>query len=101
MSKPHPKPTKPTAPTTTVPSETLRERILADFAAIQVPLPPEEFDAVLAQADRERLSHLEFLQRLIAGPAACQRERSIAWRVKEARFKEPQTFATFDWLFNA
>jgi DNA replication protein DnaC len=101
MSQPSPKPTKPKVPTTPVPSETLRERILADFAALQVPLRPEEFDALLAQAEREGLSHLEFLQRLISGPAAWQRERSIAWRVKEARFKEPQTFATFDWLFNA
>lgn len=59
------------------------------------------FDAALAEAEREGASHLIFLHRLIAEQASQRRERSIAYRVKEARFKEPKTLATFDWLFNA
>jgi len=59
------------------------------------------FDAVLAEAEREGISHLSFLHRLIAEQASRRRERSIAYRVREARFKEPKTLATFDWLFNA
>ena len=34
----------------------LRERILADFATLKVPLTAEQFDAVLAAAQREGLS---------------------------------------------
>ena len=54
----------------------LRERILADFALLKVPLSAAELDALLAQAEREGLAHLEFVHRLIAeiGRASC-RER--------------------------
>ena len=79
----------------------LRERILADFAALKVPLRPEAFDAAVARAEREGLSHLEFLHLLIAEQAAARRERAIAHRVREARFREGKTLATFDWQFNA
>lgn len=82
-------------------SEDLREQILADFATLKVPLRAETFDAVVAEAEREGFSHLKFLHRLIAEQAAQRRERSIAYRIREARFKEPKTLATFDWLFNA
>jgi len=83
------------------PPPNLRERILSDFAALRVPLQPEQFDAALARAEREGLSHLEFLHQLIAEQAAQRRERSIAHRVREARFREVKTLATFDWQFNA
>jgi DNA replication protein DnaC len=78
----------------------LRERILADFAALKVPLSAEQFDAVLAGAQREGLSHQQFLHRLIAEQADRRRERSIAHRIREARFRERQPLATFDWEFN-
>jgi DNA replication protein DnaC len=86
---------------TNVRSEELRERILADFATLKVPLRAEAFDALLAEAEREGLSHLQFLQRLVAEQADQRRERSIAYRVRGARFRESKTLATFDWLFNA
>lgn len=79
----------------------LRERILADFQALKVPLRPEVFDAVRARVEQEGLSHLEFLHLLIAEQAAQRRERSIAHRIREAHFRECKTLATFDWLFNA
>jgi DNA replication protein DnaC len=88
-------------PTKSARSEDLRERILADFATLKVPLRAEAFDAILAEVEREGVSHLSFLHRLIAEQASQRRERSVAYRVKEARFKEPKTLATFDWLFNA
>lgn len=75
--------------------------MLDDFAALQVPLSAEQLDAVLARADRERLTHLEFTQFLIAEQAQQRRERSIAGRIREARFREPHTLAGFDWEFNA
>jgi DNA replication protein DnaC len=79
----------------------LRDRILADFAALKVPLPPETFDEALSRAAREGLSQLEFLHLVIGGQAALRRERSIARRIREASFREPKTLATFDWEFNA
>jgi DNA replication protein DnaC len=79
----------------------LRDQILADFAALHVPLTPEAFDEALSRAARDGLSHLDFLQLLIGGQAAQRRERSIARRIRDACFREPRTLATFDWQFNA
>ena len=78
----------------------LRERILADFALLKVPLTAEELDALLAQAEREGLAHLEFVYRLIAEQARQRRERSIAARIREARFPELTTLDNFQWDFN-
>lgn len=66
-----------------------------------MPLAAEQLDAILARADRERLTHLEFTHLLIAEQAQQRRERSIAGRIREARFREPHTLAGFDWDFNA
>lgn len=79
----------------------LRERLLADFAALKVPLAADQLDAVLARAERDGLTHLEFTQILIAEQAQQRRERSIACRIREARFRDLHTLAGFDWEFNA
>lgn len=79
----------------------LRARILADLAALKVPLSPETLDEALSRAEREGLSQLEFLHLVIGGQAALRRERSIARRIREACFREPKTLAAFDWQFNA
>jgi len=76
----------------------LRERILADFAALKVPLTAGQFDAVLAAAQREGLSHQQFLHRLIAELADRRRERSIAHRIREARFRERQPLSAIEEL---
>jgi DNA replication protein DnaC len=86
-------------PKTTTPE--LRQQILADFAALKIPLRAEQFDKALARAEREGLSHLEFLHQLISEQAGQRRERSIARRVRQACFREEKTLATFDWDFNA
>jgi DNA replication protein DnaC len=91
-------PTPPTKPTT-LPTD-LRESILADFAALKVPLAADTFDAVLARAERESLSHQQFLHLLVAEQANLRRERSIAHRIREARFAERKPLAEFDWDFN-
>lgn len=75
--------------------------MLADFAALRVPLRPEALDAVLSQATHDGLSHLEFVHRLLSEQAAQRRERAIAHRIREARFREPHSLANFDWQFNA
>jgi hypothetical protein len=78
---PAPTPPAPTPPTLqpTLPTD-LRERILADFAALKVPLRTEQLDAVLAHAARDGLSHQQFLHLVIAEQASQRRERSIAQR---------------------
>lgn len=78
----------------------LREAILADFAALKVPLAAEEFDALLARAEREGLSHLQFTHLLIAEQARQRRERSIARRIRQAQFQDLTTLENFDWEFN-
>lgn len=85
----------------TKPMNHLREQILTDFATLHIPIQAEQLDQVLSRALREGLSPLQFLHDLIAEQAQLRRERSIAHRVREARFREPQTLATFDWTFNA
>src|SRR6476660_2520225 len=98
--KPTPTTTNSTATKPTTAPADLRERILADFAALKVPLRAEQFDAVLAAAVRDGLSHQQFLHRLIAEQADRRRERSIAQRIREARFRERKPLAAFDWEFN-
>jgi DNA replication protein DnaC len=92
-------PPTPANPATTAPAD-LRDRILADFAALKVPLRAEQFDAVLAAAQRDGLSHQEFLYRLIADQADQRRERGIARRIREARFRDLKPLSAFDWEFN-
>jgi DNA replication protein DnaC len=79
----------------------LRESLLADFATLRVPITAEQLDAVLARAERDRLTHLEFVYRLVAEQSQQRRERSIARRIQEACFRDTYTLADFDWDFNA
>jgi len=52
-SKPRRTQSKPTPTNPPTPATDLRESILADFAALKLPLTAEQFDAVLAGAARE------------------------------------------------
>lgn len=56
---------------------------------------------MLARAERDRLTHLEFAQRLVAEQAQQRRERSMARRIEDACFRDAYTLADFDWDFNA
>jgi DNA replication protein DnaC len=85
----------------TSPNSDLEGRILEHFQTLRVPLSAAELDAAIAQAERERWSPLEFLGRLIGPLAELRRQRAIERRIRDARFREPKTLATFDWLFNA
>lgn len=97
MSRPKSK----NAPSENARSDAPREQILSDFAALKIPLTAEMLDEALSRGEREGLSHLDFLHLVIGRQAAGRRERSIAHRIREARFREPKTLATFDWQFNA
>lgn len=73
---------------------------MADFATLKIPLRAEQFDAVLTRAEREGLSHQQFLHLLLAEQAAQRRERSIARRIRNARFRDAKPLSAFDWEFN-
>lgn len=66
-----------------------------------MPLRAEHLDSALRRAEHDGLSHLQFVQLLISEQADQRRERSIAHRIREARFRDPHTLADFDWQFNA
>ncbi len=75
--------------------------MLADFAVLRVPVRAEQLDAALSRAEHDGLSHLQFVQLLIGEQADQRRERSIAKRIREAKFREICTLEGFDWQFNA
>jgi DNA replication protein DnaC len=86
---------------TTTPRGELRQKVLEDFQALRIPLRAEQLDLVLARAESEGMSHLEFLRALVSEQANQRRERSIAYRIREAGFAESKTLVEFDWQFNA
>lgn len=91
----------PTTPAAKHPPEELRRRVLADFAALRVPLDEARFDEHLSCAEQAGLTPLEFLARVIGEQADRRRERAIERRIKEARIPEVCTLDDFDWQFNA
>ena len=100
------KPNRPRKPNSDPPAKPLtpaelRQQILQHFQTLKVPLTEEQLDEVLAHAQREGCSHLEFAHRLVADQAAQRRERSIATRIKDARFRDNGTLENFNWKFNA
>jgi DNA replication protein DnaC len=68
---------------------------------LRVPLSAEQFDEVLRTAEQQGLSHLDFLQRLVATQAQQRRERAIERRLREAGFRDVRLLEDFDWKFNA
>lgn len=102
MAKAQPTQTKlAQASRTAKPAEALRRQVLADFAALRVPLDERSFDEHLSRAEQEGLTPLAFLARLIGEQADRRRERAIERRIDEARFPDVCTLADFDWQFNA
>jgi DNA replication protein DnaC len=95
---PHPQPSHPVPRPTPA---TLREQILDSFRTLKIPVTDQQWDEVLARAEREGLSHLEFVHALISDQAAQRRQRSIERRIQEAHFRDSGTLENFDWTFNA
>lgn len=79
---------------------THRDRVLAHLGVLGIPLSGEALDQLLADGQRERLAHLEFLDRLLGSQADARRERSIQRRIHDAGFREVQALEAFDWEFN-
>src|SRR5438093_8126242 len=81
-------------------TKTLRDRILEHFAILRIPLTAEELDHLVEAAEREHLSMLEAIDRLLGEQAARRRDRGIKRRITAAQFAEHKTLETFDWKFN-
>lgn len=97
--KPQPRKTpRPKRTAATTPSR--RDQVLADFATLRLPVTADQLDAALQQAQDAGLSHLDFLQRLLADQAGLRRQRSLERRIQDARFRDLQPLAEFDWNFN-
>jgi DNA replication protein DnaC len=78
-----------------------RDEILADFDELGIRCSGDQFDEIARQAEKNNLSHLEFVQRLLSPIAAERRQRSIERRIAQARFPdEAATLESFDWKFN-
>jgi DNA replication protein DnaC len=86
------KPTKTTTP--------LRDRCLSHCATLGIPLESASLDTLLSQAEKESLSHLHFLDLLLGTQADARRERTVARRIREARFADSKTLEGFNWQFN-
>jgi DNA replication protein DnaC len=78
----------------------LRERVLEHFAVLRIPITSEELDHAIAAAEREGLSFLNAVDRLLGEQAARRRDRGIKRRIRAAHFAEHKTLETFDWKFN-
>lgn len=95
-----PTPNRP-ATTKKTPAPSLYENVTAALQTLGVTLAPGALDAALSAAEKESLSHLEFLHRLLAGPAEARLQRALQRRIAEAKFRELTTLEGFDWEFNA
>jgi DNA replication protein DnaC len=92
----------PKAPTVkTVAALNLHGDVTAALRTLGVAVPPEALDAALSAAEKESLSHLEFLHRLLAGPAEARLQRALERRLRDAKFHQRTTLDGFDWEFNA
>ena len=75
--------------------------VAAALRTLGVAVSPEALDAALSAAEKESLSCLEFLHRLLAGPAEAKLQRALERRIGAAKFRELTTLDGFDWEFNA
>src|ERR1700719_3177500 len=78
----------------------LRDRCLTHCTTLGIPLEGVSLDEVLSKAEKESLSHLHFLDLLLGAQADARRERTVARRIREARFADNKTLEGFNWQFN-
>jgi DNA replication protein DnaC len=79
----------------------LHSDVIAALKTLGITLSADALDAALTAAERESLSHLEFVHRLFAEPAEARRQRALERRLRAAKFRELTTLEGFDWEFNA
>ena len=85
---------------TTKTTTQLRDECLSHCDTLGIPLEPTALDEVLSRAEKENLSHLQFLDLLLGAQAGARRERAVTRRIRQAHFAESKTLEGFDWQFN-
>src|ERR1700682_3324201 len=78
----------------------LRGRCLSHCPTLGIPLEGLSLDELLSRAEKDKLSHLHFLDLLLGTQADARRERAVARRIREARFADRKTLEGFDSQFN-
>lgn len=73
----------------------MRDRIKSLLADLRFQGMAAALDEELARAERDAVPSEELLYRLLSREAACRRERSLAYRVREARLPWQWTLETF------
>jgi DNA replication protein DnaC len=84
----------------TPPTPDHRQLLLNHLQTLKIGPVAQTLDALLAQAERDGWSYLEFAHRLLGDLAGQRRERAIARRIADAGFREVCTLDQFDWAFN-
>ena len=85
---------------TTKTTNQLRDECLSHCDTLGIPLEPASLDEILSKAEKESLSHLQFLDLLLGAQAGARRERGVARRIRQARFADQKTLEAFNWQFN-
>ena len=69
----------------------------AHLDALKLSFVREHYADVVRRAAEQQCDHLSVLERLIEGEASLRRDRSIARRIRLARFPVKKTLDSFDW----
>ncbi len=77
-----------------------RHLLLDHLQALKIGPAAQALDELVGQAQRQGWSYVEFAQRWLSALANQRRERAVARRIAEARFREVCTLEQFDWAFN-
>ena len=67
----------------TAAASSLHGDVTEALRTLGVAVTPEALDAALSAAEKESLSHLEFLHRLLAGPAEARLQRALERRIRD------------------
>jgi hypothetical protein len=63
---------------TTDSTNLLRDRCLSHFTTLRIPVQPAALDELLTRAEKENLSYLNFLDRLLGAEAGARRARAAS-----------------------
>ena len=72
-------------------------RLDAQLHRLQLPYIQSHYQALATKAAEQQCSHLDYLEQLIEGEAVMRENRSIARRLKNARFPVLKSLDDFQW----
>jgi DNA replication protein DnaC len=77
----------------------IAERIKDNLGYLKLQRAAEVFATIAQEAKEEHMSYLELLERIVAEEASHTRNRSLAARLRFARFPQRKTLEEFDFTF--